>query len=87
MISRLSNTASQKDIENFLNIDLDIKNVIDNVNNEQFHNFSGNKMRWRKVEAIKKDVSWVSEMGDYEKKILGFLSKIPNKKWVYNNKK
>lgn len=75
-----------KQINQKFETNIDLENYIDNVNKEQYHNFSGNGMRNKKLESIKYDQSWKKRMSKPKQIILTILCYIPNKLWVYNKK-
>ena len=56
------------------------------INTKEFHNFAGNKIRWKKIKSIKYDQSWKRRMPKWKQLVLTVLCYIPNKLWVYNKK-
>lgn len=64
-------------------LEIDLDNFIEDVNKEKFYTFSGNPMRFKKLEGIRYDQAWRKAMPKWKQMILSVLTYIPNRVWVY----
>ncbi len=66
-----------------LNLKIDYKNLILNINNEIFHNFAGIILRIKPLTYISYDDSWKFVNTNWKKKYILFITRFFNNLWVY----
>jgi len=76
-----------EEIKKKFELDINIDSYIGDVNDEEIHTFSGNRMRFKKLEKIEYDQKWKGKLPKFEQFLLKFLTYFPNRSWVYNKDK
>ena len=73
-----------KELNKEFNLKINPNTFLEDIQNEEWHNFAGNSARWSKFTEIKYDQSWKKRMPKWKQFVLTILCYIPNKLWVYN---
>ena len=75
-----------KKINKQFGLKIDTKKFVSKVNKEKYHHISGNPMNMKKLEGIRYDLSWKKRLSNWKIAVIGFVTYIPNKIWVHNEK-
>lgn len=74
-----------EEINNVFDISIDLETYIQDVEEEEYHQFAGNLGTRDGIGEIYYDDSWKEELSTWKQWILTILCFIPNQIWVYNS--
>jgi len=79
-------TKSLEKLGEFLGFDLDGDSVLARIERTVYHNVHGNPMRRGKIEAIRRDVGWVTDFSPVKRFMLTVALYPFNRRWVYSRR-